>query len=159
MLTAVERHEMIAKIRNLPAALEAAVKDLGDKQLETPYREGGWTVRQVVHHLADAHLNSFVRMKLMLTEKRPTLKPYDQNEWARTLDATDTSIQSSLAILKGLHERWSVLLESLPESNWRRSAVHPEIGEVTLDEMLLRWASHAENHVGQITRLRVAKGW
>ncbi len=159
MLTPGERREMIAKIRRLPAAVEAAVKDLTDAQLDTPYRKDGWTVRQVVHHLADAHLSSFARVKLVLTEERPTLKPYDQNEWAKTPDATESPIQSSLSILRGLHERWSVLLESLPESSWHRSAVHPEIGEVTLDDLLVRQAAHGESHLAQLSGLRAAKGW
>jgi hypothetical protein len=159
MLTTAERQDMVAKIRELPAAIEAAVQDLNDVQLNTPYREAGWTVRQVVHHLADSHLNGFVRMKLILTEERPTLKPYDQDAWASTPDATAMPIQSSVALLRGLHERLSVLLESLPESSFGRSAVHPEVGEVTLDDWLATLARHGENHLAQITTLRAAKGW
>jgi DinB superfamily len=159
MLTTAERRDMIAKIRSLPAAVEAAVQDLNDAQLNMPYREAGWTIRQVVHHLADSHLNGFVRMKLILTEERPTLRPYDQDAWANTPDATAMPIQSSLAILEGLHERLRVLLESIPESSFRRSAVHPEVGEVTLDDWLATLARHGENHLAQIASLRRAKGW
>jgi hypothetical protein len=159
MLTTAERQDMLAMIRRLPAAVEAAVQDLNDVQLSTPYREAGWTVRQVVHHLADSHLNGFVRMKLILTEEQPMLKPYDQNAWANTPDAAAMPIQGSLAILRGLHERLSVLLESQPESSFRRSAVHPEVGEVTLDDWLATLAHHGENHLAQITTLRTAKGW
>ena len=105
MLTAAERLEKIATVRKLPSSIEAAVKGLSDRQLDTPYRSGGWTVRQVVHHLADSHLNAFTRMKLILTEDKPTLKPYDQNEWAKLIDTKQAPIESSLAILKGLHAR------------------------------------------------------
>lgn len=159
MLTATDRRDMIAKIQQLPALVEAAVKGLNDDQLNTPYRQGGWTVRQVVHHLADSHLNAFVRMKLILTEERPTLKPYDQDDWARLADAADAPVQSSLSIIRGLHDRWTVLLESVPGSSWSRSAFHPEIGEVTLEHMLAMYANHGKHHVGQITGLRTAKGW
>ena len=153
MVTAGERHDLIAKIQRLPAVVEAAVKDLNDAQLNTPYRQGGWTVRQVVHHLADSHLNGFVRMKLMLTEARPTLKPYDQDSWAKLPDTADFAIQSSLVILRGLHERWTVLLQNMSEASWSRSAFHLEVGEVTLDDLLVEYARHGEDHVAQITTL------
>ena len=158
MLTGAERQDMLAKIQRLPADLEAAVQGLNERQLDTPYREGRWTVRQVVHHLADSHLNGFIRIKLMLTEERPTLKPYDQNTWAETADVTQTPILSSLAILKGLHARLNTLLESLPEASFRRVAFHPEIGEVTLDDWVTTLARHGENHLAQITGLRAEKG-
>jgi DinB superfamily len=159
MLTSAERQDMMAKLQRLPADLELTVSGLTQRQLDTPYRADGWTVRQVVHHLADSALNGFVRMKLVLTEERPTLKPYDQNTWAQTVDVTQTPILSSLAILKGLHARWSVLLESLPEASFQRVASHPEIGEVTLDDLLSIHARHGENHLAQIAGLRAAKGW
>ena len=159
MLTATERRDKIALIRRLPAELESAVQGLNDQQLDTPYREGGWTVRQVVHHLADSHLNAFVRMKLILTEDHPTLKPYDQEMWAKLPDTLETPLASSLTILKGLHERWSTLLENVPETSWARSARHPESGEVTLDSMLTTYAKHGEKHVGHIMGLRNAKRW
>jgi uncharacterized damage-inducible protein DinB len=159
MLTAAERHDLMAKMRCLPAAVETAVKDLTDAQLNTPYREGGWTVGQVVHHLADSHLNGFVRMKLMLTEAGPVLKPYDQDAWATLSDAAAMPIESSLLILRGLHERWVALLESLPEASWKRSALHPEVGVVTLADLLADYARHGEQHVGQVMNLRAAQGW
>jgi hypothetical protein len=159
MLTSTERQDMMAKIQRLPADLELAVKGLNERQLDTPYRDGGWTVRQVAHHLADAHMNGFIRIKLMLTEDRPTLKPYNQEAWAQTIDVTHTPILSSLAILKGLHHRLSMLLENQPEANFQRLAIHPEIGEVTLDDWLATLARHGENHLAQITRLRQMKGW
>jgi DinB superfamily len=159
MLTSAEGQDMMGKIQRLPGGLEVAVKGLNEKQLDTPYREGGWTIRQVVHHLADSHLNGFVRMKLILTEERPTLKPYDQNTWAQTVDVTQTPILSSLAILKGLHARWSALLESLPEASFQRVAYHPEIGEVTLDDLLAIHAGHGDSHLAQIAALRTERGW
>jgi hypothetical protein len=159
MLTAAERHDLMDKMRRLPAAVEMAVKDLTDAQLNTPYREGGWTVGQVVHHLADSHLNGFVRMKLMLTEVGPVLKPYDQDAWAKLPDTAAMPVESSILILKGLHERWFALLENLPEAGWRRSAFHPEIGVVTLADLLADYARHGEQHVEQIMRLRVAQEW
>jgi DinB superfamily len=159
MLTSAERQDMLAKIQRLPPDLEVAVKGLDERQLDTPYREGGWTVRQVVHHLADSYLNGFVRMKLMLTEERPTLKPYDQNTWAQTVDVTQTPILSSLAILKGLLARWGTLVESLPEVSFQRPAYHPEVGDLTLDDLLAIHARHGENHLAQITGLRAEKGW
>ncbi len=158
MLSAAERLEKIASIRNLPVVLEASIEGLGDPQLDIPYRSGGWTVRQVVHHLADSHLNAFIRMKLILTEEKPTLKPYDQDEWAKLPDAS-MPIGSSLAIIRGLHERWVSLLEAVPESSWNRSALHPEIGEVTLESLLLTYAGHGQNHVQQIKALRTTNGW
>jgi hypothetical protein len=159
MLTPAERQAMIAKIRALPAAVEAVVLDLREAQLNTPYRPGGWTVRQVVHHLADSHLNGFIRMKLILTEERPALKPYDQEAWAKTPEAAEAPIQSSLAILKGLHDRMGVLLDSLSESSFTRPAFHPEVGEVTLDDWLATIARHGENHLQHILTLRSARGW
>jgi len=158
-MTKLSRQERIQKIRSLPTLVEAAVRDLSDDQLNTPYRSGGWTIRQVVHHLADSHLNAFVRMKLILTENRPTLKPYDQDAWAKLPDTTQTPITSSLSILRGLHDRWTSLLEAVREADWSRSAMHPEIGEVTLEQLLDTYAHHGENHVGQITGLRTQKGW
>ncbi len=159
MSSTAERQTKITKIRNLPTIVETAVQGLNDEALNTPYGEGKWTVRQVVHHLADSHLNAFVRMKLVLTEDHPTLKPYDQDAWAKLPDTNKLPIQSSLIILKGLHDRWSTLLESLPASSWSRSAFHPENGEMSLDDMLDAYAHHGENHVAAITKLRTEKGW
>jgi len=159
MLTTKERNQMIAKIRGLPSSVEATVKNLNDEQLDTPYRDGGWTVRQVVHDLSDSHMNAFVRAKLMLTEEKPTLKPYDQEKWAVLKDTIGIPIQSSLSILRGVHERWTVLFETLSESSWSRLAFHPEIGDITVEDLLTTYARHGENHVGQITKLKAAKGW
>jgi uncharacterized damage-inducible protein DinB len=159
MLTRAERNELINRIRQLPGKVEAAVKPLNEEQLGTPYRKDGWTVRQVVHHLADSHMNAFIRVKLLLTEERPTLKPYDQEKWALLSDMAKTPIASSLAILQGVHERWSVLFENLPEASWSRSGLHPETGEVTVESLLSTYSHHGDNHLGQITGLIAEKGW
>jgi uncharacterized damage-inducible protein DinB len=160
MLTKDQRLETIAKIRRLPSIIEAAVKGLNEAQLDTPYGEGKWTVRQVVHHLADSHLMAFARTKQMLVEAQPNLFAYDQNEWAKTPDATASSpIGPSLTILRGVHERWGSLLEAIPESAWTRKGIHFRRGQMTLDDLLSLYAHHGENHVKQITDLRTQQGW
>ncbi len=153
MLTPEERKTMIAKIKNLPTELENVVKNLNDAQLDTPYREGGWTARQVVHHLADSHMNAYIRMKLILTEENPTLKPYNQDDWA-TLPDSKLPIDCSLAIIKGIHERWVVLLNSVPENGWDKSATHPETGKYLLEQLLKIYSNHGEKHVGHIKQIR-----
>lgn len=158
-MTTAERKRMVEQIRVLPGLVEKAVDGLGDRQLDTPYREGGWTVRQVVHHLADSHMNALIRMKLMLTENHPTLKPYDQNEWAKLVDTNTAPVTSAISILRGLHERWLALLENLHDDQWRRTAHHPESGTMTIEDLLRIYSGHGEKHVGQITSLRNAKGW
>lgn len=153
------RSALIAEIAALPARLEAVVSNLDDVQLDTPYRTGGWTVRQVVHHLADSHMNAYIRMKLALTEDRPRFKTYEQDEWARLPDST-LPLAPSLSILRGLHERWATLLEGLPaEEIWARVGEHPESGSVTLDDLLASYTAHGARHVRQIADLRAARGW
>jgi len=159
MLTQEERQAKAEMIRQLPSQLEHEVKGLNDEQLDTPYRDGGWTVRQVVHHLADSHMNAFIRMKLVLTEDHPTLRPYLQDEWAKLPDTAKLPIASSLTIIEGLHARWSDLLKNVGESEWRRGALHPEAGEMTLDDLLRTYAGHGVTHLGQITALKKSKGW
>lgn len=159
MLTKAERDAMIVKIERLPDQVEEAVRGLADSQLDTPYRDGGWTVRQVVHHLADSHLNAWTRMKLLLTEENPTIKPYDQEKWADLPDGKSQPIQSSILILKGLHARMTGLLRSRSEADWDRRGVHPESGPITLQSLLVTYSKHGENHVGQITELRKKMGW
>ncbi|MDH4069359.1 MAG: putative metal-dependent hydrolase [Ignavibacteria bacterium] len=157
-MTTAERKGKIARIGKLPSILMEALRGLKDEQLDTPYRKGGWTVRQVVHHLADSHMNAMIRMKLILTEDHPTLKTYDQEKWAELADNV-LPIEHSMMIVKGLHDRWVALLEQVSEEDWSRSADHPESGEVTLDDLLNIYANHGENHVKQITGLRSARGW
>lgn len=157
-LTDAERRDLIGKIASLPDELEAAVAGLDDAQLDTPYRDGGWTIRQVVHHLADSHSNALIRMKLVLTEDHPTLKPYDQDRWALLADAA-LPLAPSLTLLRGLHERWHALLEKMPADAWSRAAHHPENGEMSLDDLLRVYAGHGRGHVGQIAGLRERKEW
>lgn len=159
MTTMDDRKKKIFKIAELPIQARKAVSGLSDTQLDTPYREGGWTVRQVVHHLADSHMNAFIRMKLILTEEHPTLKPYDQERWADLHDGKVLPLESSLSILDGLHARWVALLEQVPVDGWRKTAHHPEHGTITLDDLLNLYESHGENHVAQITNLRKVKQW
>ena len=152
MLTNEQRHHLIRKIDRLPADLEAVVRELSDEQLTTHYLEGEWTVAQNVHHLADSHMNSFIRLKLMLTEDRPTLKPYDQEAWAELSDGNNPAIETSLTLLQGLHRRWVMIFEQLPAADWGRAGLHPEIGEVTVEDLLQSYAAHGEGHIDQINR-------
>jgi len=158
-MTPDERKNYIEEIKNLPAKLEAAVIGLNGEQLDTPYREGGWTVRQVVHHLVDSHGNAIICMKLLLTEDYPTLRPYNQEDWVKLPDTNKMPISNSLQILKGLHERWGYLLERVQDSDWSRSGFHPEDGEVVLEGLLKTYAHHGNNHLMQITDLKERMNW
>jgi len=159
MSTPDSRGEHIASIRELPKLLEAAVSDLSDAQLDYQSPADAWTIRQLVHHIADSHLNSFIRMKLLLTEEHPTLKPYDQDAWVQLPDTASTPIQESLAILVGLHARWVRLFEGATEADWHRTAFHPERGDITLDDILETYAAHGAEHIAQIQRIRKAEQW
>jgi hypothetical protein len=143
----------------LPAKIRESVAGLTDAQLNTPYREGGWTVRQVIHHLADSHMHAYLRMKLMVHEDHPTIKPYNQDVWAASGEAAHGAIGSSLDLLDGLHRRWVDFLASLPESAWSRGGLHPERGEITMTGTLDTYARHGEKHLGHIMGIRRAKGW
>ena len=157
-VTEAQRRAFIEAIAETPAKLRAAVGGLSEEQLDTPYRAGGWTVRQVVHHLPDSHMNSFVRFKLALTENEPTIKPYDEKRWAETADAKAPT-EPSLLLLENLHKRWLVLLESMSGSDWQRKFRHPERGTMTLDQNLQLYAWHGRHHVAHITALRERNGW
>lgn len=158
-MTAEERNRLIDKIAALPDELEAAVKGLDDAQLDTPYGPGKWTIRQVVHHLADAHMTAFGRFKLVLTEDHPKIKPYDQDKWAALADTIATPVAPSLQILRGLHDRWRRLLKSIPDDGWNKAGHHTVRGEVTLEALLAIYAEHGQKHLGSIVALRRAKGW
>ncbi len=157
--TPAKRAAWIHDIAEAPAALRRAVSGLGAAQLDTPYRDGGWTVRQVVHHLADSHMNSFARFKLALTEDRPTIKPYDQDAWVTLADVKGVDIAPSLSLLEGLHARWVALLSSLAETDFGRVFMHPESGPNTLDRALQIYAWHGKHHAAHITSLRSRMGW
>ncbi|HZP00435.1 MAG TPA: putative metal-dependent hydrolase [Terriglobia bacterium] len=157
--TEAERREFIAQIEETPARLREAVQGLSEQQLDTPYRHGGWTVRQVVHHLADSHMNAFVRFKLALTEEQPTIKPYNQDLWASTADAKEFPINPSLNLLESVHTRLVALLRSMRATDFARTFNHPESGVNTLDKYLALYAWHGRHHVGHITSLRERMKW
>ena len=139
--------------------MQKGVSDLTDAQLDTPYRPGGWTVRQVVHHLADSHLNAYIRFRLALTEDEPTIKPYNENAWAHLPDAEQSPIAPSLQILGGLHTRWALLLRSLSQAQLHRYFLHPENGLMRLDKTIGSYGWHSRHHLAHITRLRDRMGW
>jgi hypothetical protein len=157
--TPEERKKLIDNIAEVPEQLKQAVTGLNGKQLETPYREAGWTVRQVIHHLADSHMNAYVRYKLALTEENPTIKPYKEAAWADLADSRVTPIDVSLALVDSLHSRWIVLLRSLKTEDWERTVVHPENGVMSLDFMLGMYSWHGRHHVAHITELRKRSQW
>jgi hypothetical protein len=157
--TPQQRGEAIEKIAQTPARLKAAVEGLSPEQLDTPYRPEGWTVRQVVHHLPDSHLNAYIRFKLALTENEPTIKPYDEDLWAKLVDSRDTPVEISFTLLTALHERWVILLRGMRPEEFARRVNHPEVGVVTLDTFLNTYAWHGRHHVAHITSLRERMGW
>ncbi len=159
MLSRDERIRRISKIRTLPTLLETAVAGLNDTQLNTPTAPGKWTVRQTLHHIADTNMNAYLRMKLILTEEKPIIKPFDQDAWAALADTTTVPVTASLALIKGLHERWAVLLESIPEDKWGKEGIHLKNGTITLDELLDTYSRHGESHLGQITKARALNNW
>jgi uncharacterized damage-inducible protein DinB len=158
--TPEERERLIAQIAAAPAIFRAAVAGLSEKQLDTPYRPGGWTVRQVVHHVPDSHLNAYIRCKLALTEHQPTIKPYDQERWALLADSKHTPIETSLVLLEALHERWVALLRALESEDFGRVLIHPEHdAPMSLDKVLAHYAWHGKHHAAHITSLRERMGW
>lgn len=153
------RSENLRTIAELPAKVASAVAGLTDEQLDTPYRDGGWTVRQTVHHLADSHMNSLIRFKLALTEDEvPTIKPYYEDRWAELGDM-NLPVDVSLGLIKGIHTRWSALLDSMTDTDFQRLFIHPETGEWTLDGALALYAWHSKHHTAHITSLRDRMGW
>ncbi|MDQ6829247.1 MAG: putative metal-dependent hydrolase [Gemmatimonadota bacterium] len=153
------RAGFIDDIARTPAKLRAAVAGLSDAQLETPYRPDGWTVRQVVHHVPDSHLNAFVRFKLGLTEDEPTIKPYAEDRWAELVDGRTGPIEPSLTLLEALHVRWSTLLRAMTPQDFARQINHPESGKAPLDRFLALYSWHGKHHVAHITALRERQGW
>jgi DinB superfamily len=158
-LPPAKRQQAIESIAAAPKNLREAVRGLNDAQLDTPYREGGWTARQVVHHVPDSHMNAYVRLKLALTEVAPTIKPYDENTWAQLADAKGAPIEASQKLLEALHERWDRVWRSLKAEDFSRKLVHPEHGERTIDWLLFVYEWHGRHHVAHITELRKRKGW
>ncbi len=158
-LTQEKIDECIRDIEGAPAALARGVDGLSDSQLDTPYRPGGWTVRQVAHHLCDSHMNAFMRFKLALTEEEPTIKPYSQALFAELPDAKAAPVSVSLTLLEGLHGRWATLLKSMKPDDFMKTYRHPESGVQSLANVLQLYAWHGRHHVAQITSLRSRMGW
>jgi uncharacterized damage-inducible protein DinB len=156
--TDTQRQQLIATIAELPVKIREAVAGLNDRQLDTPYRDGGWSVRQTVHHVADSHMNSFIRFRLAITEDNPTIKPYHEELWADIADAQEP-VEVSLTLLDSLHRRMDVMLRSFEPEYWRRTLVHPDNGQMTLDKLLGLYAWHSRHHVAHITELRKRMGW
>lgn len=158
-VSAVQREEYVRDIDALPRNLQAAIRGLDAAKLDTPYRDGGWTVRQVVHHIADSHMNAFTRFKLALTEQEPVIKPYNEKEWAELPDSKSSPVELSLAILEGLHTRWVTTIRAQAEEKFSRTFRHPERGIMSLNELLALYAWHCRHHVAHIVRLRERMGW
>jgi len=159
-ITADMRGPAVETIAALPRRMRAAVAGLSDAQLDTPYRDGGWTVRQVVHHVPDSHVNAYIRLKLALTEDVPTVKPYDEDAWSKLADAR-MPIEPSLKLLDGVHERWVTLLRALRPEDWQRQFHHPEYtqGPRTIDWLAQSYAWHSRHHLAHITSLLDRRGW
>ena len=158
-ITAEQRQALIDGIAQLPLDMRAAVNDLSDEQLDTPYRPQGWTVRQVIHHVPDSHLNAYIRFKLALTESEPTIKPYDERQWAELADVRLTPIEVSLSLLENLHARWTLLLRALEPAEFSKTFRHPDIGRLILDTQLGLYEWHGRHHLAHITSLRSRMGW
>jgi uncharacterized damage-inducible protein DinB len=153
------RAAAIEEIATAPAKLRAALHGLNDAQLDTPYREGGWTLRQVAHHVADSHMNAYIRLRFAMTEAQPTIKPYDEALWAKLEDAKHAPVEVSMRLLEPLHERWVSLQRSMKPDDFARTFIHPEHGARTLDWMLFLYAWHGRHHTAHITELRKQKNW
>ena len=158
-LSPEQRLTLIDQIAATPDKMRAAVAGLSEEQLDTPYRPEGWTVRQVVHHVPDSHLNSYVRFKLALTEEHPTIRAYDENLWANTDDALTAPVEISLDLLEALHRRWVLFLRSFEDKDFSRTFHHPELGSVSVDKNVALYAWHGRHHVAHITSLRERMGW
>ena len=157
--TASQRDEWIGHLDAAPGSLRSAIAGLSDGQLDTQYRPGGWTVRQVIHHVPDSHMNSYVRFRLALTEDAPVIKTYEEGLWAELPDAKGPLVDNSLCLLECLHKRWTALLRSLADDQWQRTFTHPELGGMPLDKTLALYAWHGRHHVAHITGLRQRMGW
>ncbi len=158
-LTAQQRADAIRDVEETPARLREAIRGLDDKQLDTPYRPGGWTVRQVVHHVPDSHLNAYVRWKLTLTEDTPTIKPYLEAEWAKLADSA-LPVEVSLNLLESVHARWVTVIEAMQPEQWKREFFHPDMKKkVSLDQVLAMYSWHSRHHLAHITELKARRGW
>lgn len=153
------RENLISEIEETPFHLRDAVESLNDDQLNTPYREGGWTVEQVIHHLPDSHMNAYIRIKLALTEDVPVIKPYKEDAWAKLEDYITTPIETSLMLLDSIHKRWVILLRSLTAEQFNRKFRHPEVGLVDINWCVAQYAWHGKHHIAHINSLKQRMGW
>jgi uncharacterized damage-inducible protein DinB len=158
-ISASQREEFLRDIEDLPSNMQRAVTGLTEEQLDTPYRDGGWTLRQVVHHVADSHMHSYIRCKFAKSMENPTIMPYDEQIWAEYDDGANAPVEVSLALISSLHNRWARWLRSLPESDFERTLVHPENGPMTLDMVMALYSWHSRHHTAHITSLRAAQQW
>jgi uncharacterized damage-inducible protein DinB len=158
-LSSEQKKQYLDDIDQTPARMRAAVRGLSDKQLDTPYRDGGWTVRQLTHHVPESHMNAYIRFKLALTEDDPVIKPYMEDRWAELPDARQAPIETSLALLDSLHQRWTTVLHNLGDAEWQRTFRHPELGPMTLEKTLALYSWHGRHHVAHVTNLREKMGW
>lgn len=158
-LDGAQRARLIDTIAATPKLLADAVRGLSEKQLDTPYRPDGWTVRQVIHHVPDSHMNAYVRIKLALTENAPLVKTYDEAAWAKLSDSRDTPVDVSLSLVTALHDRWVRLLRAMKPADFGKTMTHPEHGAITIDYLLALYAWHGPHHVGHIAGLRKRAGW
>jgi hypothetical protein len=154
-----QKQQYLADIEQTPSKMRKAIQGLSPQQLDTPYRPEGWTVRQLVHHVPDSHLNAYIRFKLALTEDEPTIKPYAEDRWAQLADTQATPVEVSLTMLDSLHDRWARLLRSLKPEDWKRTFRHPEMGLMPLEKNLALYSWHGRHHVAHITALRERSGW
>ena len=157
--TPEQKRHFLDEVEQAPAQLRKAVAGLSDPQLDTPYRDGGWTVRQLVHHVPDSHINSYVRFKLALTEENPTIKTYMEDRWAELPEAKSAPIEVSLSLLENLHGRWMLFLRSLKPEDWKKTFRHPDLGPMDLEKALALYAWHGKHHVAHVTSLRERMKW
>jgi uncharacterized damage-inducible protein DinB len=158
-LSPEQKQQYLTDIAQTPARLRAVVRELSDQQLDTPYRDGGWTPRQVVHHVADSHMNSYIRFKLALTEEDPIIKPYLEDRWAELPEAKHAPIEVSLALIDSLHQRWMLMLSELTDEDWKRAFRHPAMGPMSLEKSLALYSWHGRHHVAHVSSLREKMGW
>ena len=152
-----QKKQFIDKLSALPRELRKAVEGMTEKQLSTPYRQGGWTIRQVIHHIADSHINAYIRFKLTMTEDQPTIKPYNEKLWAELVDATSSSVETSLALIESIHARMTTLLRSFTPEDFSRTFIHPEHGIMNLDRQVQLYAWHGRHHIGHIMLVKDRK--
>ncbi len=156
---AITRKMHIQQLEEMPGQLRTAVKGLSNEQLNEPYREGGWSLRQVVHHIADSHMNAYMRFKLAVTEDEPTIKTYNEKAWAGLEDSLKADVEVSLVLIKAIHQRMVMFLKSLDEKKFSRTYMHPETGKGSVDRILALYAWHGRHHIAHVTKLRESQGW